>query len=88
MIGFLFGVLAYAVETMVPGSYNTQSEFTYYDAYYYSFVTLSTLGYGDITPAGEEAKALTIVTTLVGQFYIAIVMGLMVGKFLSNRSEQ
>lgn len=48
---------------------------------YFSFVTLTTVGYGDITPATDETKAFTVIFAMVGQFYMAILMALLVGKY-------
>ncbi|WNC74135.1 potassium channel family protein [Thalassotalea psychrophila] len=45
---------------------------------YYSFVTLTTLGYGDISPVGEAARAWVSVESMIGQFYIAIILAKLV----------
>lgn len=55
---------------------------------YYSYVTLSTLGYGDITPASPVAQALGVMEALFGQFYIAILVAIMVGTHISTRREK
>ena len=52
----------------------------YWDMLYFSFVTLTTLGYGDITPAEPIARALAYTEAMVGQLYIAILIGTMVGN--------
>ena len=52
---------------------------------YYSFVTMTTLGYGDITPEGPMARVLGYLAAITGQFYIAILVGTLVGMFLSQR---
>ena len=41
---------------------------------YFSFVTLTTLGYGDITPVSEVAKAITVLEAVVGQLYLVVVV--------------
>jgi hypothetical protein len=46
---------------------------------YFSVTTLSTLGYGDIVPTSEGARILTSIEALVGQLYIAIFIGRLVG---------
>ncbi|KDP86646.1 hypothetical protein CF70_006185 [Cupriavidus sp. SK-3] len=45
---------------------------------YFSFVTLTTLGYGDITPVAHAAKSLAILEALIGQLYPAIVLARLV----------
>ncbi|RLD54311.1 MAG: hypothetical protein DRJ05_14905, partial [Bacteroidetes bacterium] len=51
---------------------------------YYTFVTISTLGYGDITPQGDIGKSLAILISVSGQLYIAIIIAMLVGKFSGN----
>jgi hypothetical protein len=45
---------------------------------YFSFVTMSTLGYGDITPQSSAAQTLTWMQSVTGQFYIAVLVAWMV----------
>jgi voltage-gated potassium channel len=51
---------------------------------YYSFVTLTTLGYGEITPKSQVARSLAIGEALVGQLYLAILIARLVGKEMSS----
>jgi hypothetical protein len=51
---------------------------------YYSFVTLTTLGYGEITPRSQVARSLAIAEALVGQLYLAILIARLVGKEMSS----
>lgn len=46
---------------------------------YYSFVTLTTLGYGDIVPASPPAKILAILEAVVGQIYLTVLVARLVG---------
>ena len=55
---------------------------------YYSYVTLSTLGYGDITPNSPIAQVLGVLEALFGQFYIAILVAILVGTHISSRRAQ
>jgi hypothetical protein len=58
------------------------------ELFYYSFVTLTTLGYGDIGPTSEVARSLVISEAVVGQLYLVVLVASLVGMFLSQRSEQ
>ena len=49
-----------------------------------SFVSLTTLGYGDIVPITDAAKSLAVFLGIVGQMYITIIVGIMVGKYVKN----
>jgi len=55
------------------------------DWLYFSFVTLTTLGYGDITPVSATARTLAYLQAVAGQFYIAILVAGLVGGYISNR---
>lgn len=57
----------------------------YQDFIYFSFITITTLGYGDITPALPITKSLTIALSLAGQLYLTILVAMLMGKFLSQK---
>jgi hypothetical protein len=65
-------------ETMAFGGVDTVH------ALYYSFVTMSTLGYGDITPVSPVAQMMAAIQAVVGQFYIAVLVALLVGIYVSQ----
>ena len=54
---------------------------------YFSFITLTTVGYGDITPASALAKQVAVLEGLVGQLYPAILLARLVAMQLTSRSE-
>ncbi len=56
----------------------------FHDYLYFSFVTLTTLGYGDIIPISAFAKSLTIVIAISGQLYLTILIAMLVGKYLRH----
>jgi hypothetical protein len=55
------------------------------DHIYYGFVTLTTVGYGDIVPHAPLAKSLAILIGVTGQLYVAINIAMLVGKFSSAK---
>jgi len=56
----------------------------FHDYLYFSFVTLTTLGYGDITPANALGKSIVIMIATVGQLYLTVLVAMLVGKYLSG----
>lgn len=52
---------------------------------YFSYVTLTTLGYGDIRAAGPAAAGLAVVEAIVGQLFLAVTIARLVGQHLSRR---
>ena len=70
-----------------PASFNlpgSQGDFLLFE--YYSFVTLTTLGYGDITPLTKVAKAFSVLEAVVGQLYLVVVVAWFVGPYVSRKS--
>ena len=54
------------------------------DLRYFSYVTITTLGYGDIAPVSHVAKAGAVFFSLTGQIYLAVIIALIVGKYVSH----
>ena len=55
---------------------------------YYSFVTLTTLGYGDITPVRPIARNLAITEALTGQLYLAVMLARLVAMEVISWQEK
>ena len=55
-----------------------------WDFYYYSFVTLTTVGYGDILAMTKPARSLSILEALTGQLYLALMISRLVGLHTSQ----
>jgi hypothetical protein len=53
-------------------------------AYYFSFTTMTTLGYGDITPTSPAAQTLALYLAVVGPLYLTILVAILVGKYISQ----
>jgi uncharacterized membrane protein len=56
------------------------------DWLYFSFVTMTALGYGDITPVSATARTLAYLQAVFGQFYIAIFVAGLVSAYISERN--
>jgi hypothetical protein len=54
-----------------------------FEAFYYSFVTLSTIGFGDITPASRVARMLSVMEAVTGMFYVAVLVARLVSIYSS-----
>jgi Ion channel len=78
------------LELVDPASFNidlNQSQGYLLVFQYFSFVTITTLGYGDITPVTEVAKAITVLEAVVGQLYLVVAVAWMVGMYVSKKSQ-
>jgi len=58
------------------------------DFIYYSMITLSTVGYGDVLPLSDYAKLASYSLGIFGQLYVGIVMALIIGKFLNSKNKE
>jgi hypothetical protein len=77
MLGFAFGCIYYLTEILSPGCFSASTSkpgVSTPDLMYFSFVTLATLGYGDITPIANVSRALAELEALAGMLYIAVFM--------------
>ena len=91
LIGVIWSLVYALLELAVPGSFegftNELSSAWEPDWIYYSFVTLTSLGYGDLLPLTNAARTLSYMETVVGQFYLAIMVAGLVGAYLSAQAD-
>lgn len=97
LIGFFFQSAFGIVEAFHPGSFLAgdvavsalpgvdRAHGRYPALVYYSFVTLSTVGFGDITPTWSLPQSLSTAEAVVGQLYLAILVASLVGMRLAGR---
>ncbi len=76
----------------IPGSFtgiDTHNFITIYlDLVYFCNITLTTIGYGDITPANHFSKLATAILGLAGQFYTVVLIGIMISKYTSIQNSK
>lgn len=60
---------------------------TYIDLVYFSSITLTSIGFGDITPNTHNTKLITSLFGIAGQFYSVVLVGILISKFTSNTSK-
>jgi len=87
LTGIVAASLAYILFKVLPGAYSFPphiAEPTFVTFNYYSFITMSTVGYGDITPKLPQSQTLGFLIAVTGQLYVAIIIAFMVGKLLMN----
>jgi len=88
LIGIMWGLLYLFLAQTIPGAFNGLEQAVWYenfaDVAYYSFVTLTTLGYGDISPVTPLARFLVYMEAIVGVFYMAILVASLIGARIST----
>lgn len=99
MLGLTGGFLSAAVETVAPGSFTGVDlipggpdglepvwRLDFVQLNYFAFVSLTTTGYGDILPVTPTAQMVSIALAVAGNSYLAIVLGLLIGRFSQGDS--
>ena len=89
LLGLIWAMLYLFIAEAVPGAFNGLPQAPWLDnfstAIYFSFVTITTLGYGDISPAMPLARFLVYMEAIVGVFYMAILVASLIGVRMSDR---
>jgi hypothetical protein len=89
LLGVIWAVAYTMLEMISPGSFGgfTPLEGRGWDSewLYFSFVTMTTLGYGDILPISATARALAYMQAIFGQLYVAILVAGLVSALISSR---
>jgi len=86
LMGISFSMMCAALTEFYPDAYNNPPTYdSFYNFVYFSFITITTLGYGDVVPQIPESQALAIAMTVSGQFYMVIIVATLVGKYLQKK---
>ncbi len=98
LIGLIWASLYFFLSLMDPQAFNGVSDLgfgeakllnaAYMDLLYYSYVTLSTLGYGDVTPVSRAAQSLAYLEAISGVMYVAVLVAALVGSYGKKRDVQ
>jgi voltage-gated potassium channel len=88
-IALLGSVLAAIIHLIIPSAYNfhVDPQIHMFENYvYYSFITVTTVGYGDELPIQPASKMLAIFLSVTAHMYSTIVLGMIIGKFISAKN--
>ena len=92
MMGLTWTVLYIPLEIWAPGSFSFAADLPpkvfWVDLYYFSFVTLTTLGYGDVSPQAPIARMLAIFEAMSGVLYLAILMARLIAAYEADVEKQ
>jgi hypothetical protein len=87
VIGVIWAGAYILCEKLAPGSFSGavgEGQFVGLDLYYYSFVTLTTLGYGDILPVSPAARSLALAEVIIGVMFTGVIVARLIGAY-ANR---
>jgi hypothetical protein len=92
MLGLIWTMAYWLVDQLTPGgafSFNTNAgrqSMNGFNAFYFSFITLSTVGYGDITPLSRIARWLAALEAMTGLLYVAVLIARLVSLYSIPKS--
>jgi hypothetical protein len=93
MLGLTWTVAYWLVDQVTPGgafSFNTdrgEHSMNGFTGFYFSFITLSTVGYGDITPVSRAARWLAALEAMTGLLYVAVLIARLVSLYSRAKSD-
>lgn len=91
-IGLIGFFIFFTIELMHPNSFSgliltdVNSDAISDELMYFSYITLTTIGYGDILPVTALARKASILIGLLGQIYLVIITAIVVGKYINQSS--
>jgi len=91
MLGLLWTIAYWLVDQLTPGAFAFSTtagrqSIRGFNAFYFSFVTLSTVGYGDITPVSKVAHMLAAMEAMTGLLYVAVLIARLVALYSTPKS--
>ena len=90
LMAFMWARAYGLLDLIHPGSFSMPEGHVFGDRtvyLYYSFVTITTLGYGDISPLTDKASGLSIIEAVSGQIFLVVLVSWLVGMYVSKRSK-
>ena len=89
LFGMIFsGVYAVAGHLEDGRLFVQQDSFTSTDTLYFSLITLTTVGYGDLTASGNLGRSVAVLEALFGQVYLVTVVALLVSNMVPRRTQR
>jgi hypothetical protein len=87
LFGFCGAVLAAVIMFFEPTAFSLNSTYSsqFHQFLYFSFITITSTGYGDILPITPLARTHAMLLALFGQLYLTVIIGILIGKYLSNK---
>lgn len=84
LAGIIWAIVFHALESIYPGSFSVSGSTVAGDLYYFSFVTLTTLGYGDVSPITAFARSVAVFEAVFGQIFLVVLLGRLVSLQITH----
>ncbi len=89
LFGFCGAILAAVIMFFEPEAFSLTTGYVsqFHQFLYFSYITITTTGYGDVLPISPIARTLSIFLALFGNLYLTVIIGILIGKYLSISNE-
>jgi hypothetical protein len=87
LLGILWGIVYRSVYHLVPGSFAVAGDMCP-NLFYFSFVTLASVGYGDIVPATRLVQMLAVLEAVTGQMFLAVYIARLLGMHMAHEMKK
>jgi len=93
LMAFVWGIAYLLLETLQPGGLSMDiarhpsHKVDWFDCMFYSFVTLTSTGYGDMVPISAQCRSLSVLEAVSGIMYVAVLVARLVGLYAARKSE-
>ncbi len=88
ILGIIAASFFFVLHILLENAFSISKGANFYDLLYFSYITLTGVGYGDIVPVHQIAKSLALCVGIIGQLYLAILVGIIIGKYLSIENKE
>ena len=88
LIGIIFTFLNLIISVYNPSAISFTEDNTMLEMgslIYFSFISMTSIGYGEIVPISSIARSTSVMSAIIGQMYLAIIMAFIIGKFLTQK---
>lgn len=87
-IGLVFAYIYLLIELLSPSSFSGLEKGNEAKGIYFSFITLTTVGFGEIVPLKPIAQTITWLESFCGQIYLAVIIGQMIGRYVAEQQKK
>ena len=86
VLGVMATTFFSVLDLQLEHAFSFEQDAEFYDLMYFSFITLTSVGYGDIVPMHPMARSIVLLLAILGQLYLAILVGIIIGKYISSNN--
>lgn len=83
ILGVIAAPFFFVMDLQFDNAFSIPKGADFQDLLYFSYITLTGVGYGDIVPTHPMTKSIALTLGIIGQLYLAVLVGIIIGKYLT-----